>query len=394
MLTTTTFAKTAQAMALFPRYLDSEGGTRSGKTFANLQLLSLVSQAEAKPSITSVVSETLPHLKRGAIRDFQAILQTDGLWSDDAWSKTECIYTFPNGSIFEFFGVDNAGKVHGPARDRLFINEAQNVSWEKARQLMVRTRGLVMWDYNPTHRFWAHEQFENDPDCLHVHTTYKDNEQLAASIVKEIERNKNDANWWRVYGQGLVGVLEGLIYPDFVQVDSLPDPAGYTETYGLDFGYTNDPTAIVHCLIHTGRREVFLDEVTYERGLQNPQIAAILKGLGLRSGEGPIVYADCAEPKSIDEIRSYGLTVLKSDKSAKIKEQIGFINGFKMYVTKRSVNLIKELRNYAWKKLGDNVFANEPIDIWNHCCDSLRYGIFTPLCNFGAGQYSIRFSRN
>lgn len=390
MITTTTFSKTAAAMALFPRYLDSEGGTRSGKTFANLQLLSLVAQAERTPSITSVVSETLPHLKRGAVRDFQSILMADGIWDDDAWSKTDCIYTFPNGSIMEFFGVDNAGKVHGPARDRLFINEAQNVDWEKARQLMVRTKGLVMWDYNPTHRFWAHEQFENDPDCVHVHTTYKDNEQLAASIVKEIERNKSDKNWWRVYGQGLVGILEGLIYPAFTQVDEMPEPAGYTETYGLDFGFTNDPTAIIRCLVHTGRKEIYLDEVTFERGLQNPDIAAILKAQGLRRSDGPVVYADCAEPKSIEEIKSYGLNVQKSDKSAKIKEQVGFVNGFRLFVTKRSVNLIKELRNYAWKKISDGVFSNEPIDIWNHACDAFRYGVYTPLSSFNKGQYCIR----
>lgn len=390
MLTTTTFSKTAVALAANPRYLDSEGGTRSGKTYTNLQLLTLMAQADRKPTITSVVSETLPHLKRGAIRDFQGILQVDNLWEDAAWSKTEFIYTFPNGSIMEFFGVDNAAKVHGPARDRLFINEAQNVGWDSARQLMVRTAGLCMWDYNPTHRFWAHEQFENDRNCAHVHSTYKDNTQLAANIVAEIERNKNDKNWWRVYGMGLVGILEGLIYPDFVQVDELPDTAGFKETYGLDFGYTNDPTALIHCLIHTGRKEIYLDEVTFERGLQNPQIAAILKGLGLRRGEGPIVYADSAEPKSIDEIKSYGLNVQKSDKTAKIKEQIGFINGFRLFVTKRSVNLIKELRNYAWKKISENVFSNEPIDVWNHACDAFRYGVYTPLGKFTAGQYSIR----
>ena len=282
MITTTTFAKTAAAMALNPRYIDSEGGTRSGKTYTNLQLLSIICPADPEPTITSVVSENLPHLKRGAIRDFQKIMAGDGRWNEKRWNRTDCIYEFPNGSILEFFGCDSPGKVHGPARNRLFINEAQNVDWEVARQLMVRTTGLVMWDYNPTHRFWAHEQFEADPECVHVHSTYKDNEQLAAWTVKDIERNKNDKSWWRVYGQGLVGVLEGQIYQNFTLVDSLPDPAGFTETYGLDFGFTNDPTAIVHCLIHTGRKEIWLDEVCYQRGLDNGMIAALLKQQGLR----------------------------------------------------------------------------------------------------------------
>ena len=392
MYTTRTFSLTAQALAQFPRYLDSEGGTRSGKTYANLQLLDIIAEAEKTPTITSVVSETLPHLKRGAIRDFQAILQGDDRWDDGAWSKTEFIYTFPNGSIMEFFGVDNAAKVHGPARDRLFINEAQNVPWEAARQLMVRTKGLVMWDYNPTHRFWAHAKFENDPRCQHVHTTYKDNDRLAKAIVEEIERNKDDKNWWRVYGQGLVGVLEGLIYPEFTQVDALPDPAGYKETWGVDFGFTNDPTAIIRCLIHTGRKEIWLDEVAYERGLQNPDIAAILKAQGVRR-DGPVVYADAAEPKSIAEVGSYGLNVVKCDKTARIKEQVGFIGGFRLYVTKRSVNLIKELRNYQWAKTSAGVLTNEPVDVWNHACDAFRYGVYTPLSNFTSGQYSIRFQK-
>lgn len=389
METTTTFAKTAAAMALNPLYIDSEGGTRSGKTYANLQLLDLISEAEVKPTITSVVSETLPHLKKGAIRDFQDIMQRDGRWEDSAWSKTDFIYTFPNGSIMEFFGVDNAARVHGPARDRLFINEAQNVDWESARQLMIRTKGLVMWDYNPTHRFWAHEKFEGDPNCVHVHSTYKDNEKLAASIIAKIEANKNDVNWWRVYGKGLVGVLEGLVFPRFTQVDTLPDPAGFTETYGMDFGFTNDPTTLIHCLIHTGRKEIWLDECLYQRGMDNGAIAGFLKSLGVRRSGGPVVYADCAEPKSISEINSYGLNVLKSDKSAKIKDQALWINGFTIHVTKRSVNLIKELRAYQWKQLPDGTWLNEPIDAMNHCCDAFRYGCYTPFSQFNSGNYII-----
>ena len=389
MITTRTFAKTAAALAQGPRYLDSEGGMRSGKTYSNLQLLSLICQADKSPKITSVVSENLPHLKRGAIRDFQDIMMQDERWDDSAWSKTECIYTFSNGSILEFFGVDQAAKVHGPARDRLFINEAQNVPWDAARQLMARTSDFVIWDYNPTHRFWAHEEFENDPRCAHIHSTYLDNEQLAKAIIEEIERNKKDPYFWRVYGQGLVGILEGLVYPNFTQVDNLPDPAGYKETYGLDFGYTNDPTALVHCLIHTGRKEIWLDEIVYQRGLQNPEIAAILKELGLQKRNGPAVYADCAEPKSIDEINSYGLNLLKSDKTAKIKVQAGWVNGFTLYVTKRSVNLIKELRNYQWAKAADGTLTNEPRDLWNHACDAFRYGCFTPYGQFQSGQYVV-----
>lgn len=390
MITTRTFEKTAAAMAMNPRFIDSAGGMRSGKTYSNLQLLSLIAEAEKRRTLTSVVSENLPHLKRGAIRDFQNVMMQDDNWEDSRWSKTEYTYEFPNGSLMEFFGVDNAGKVHGPARDRLFINEAQNVAWETARQLILRTSGLVIWDYNPTHRFWAHEHYENDPNCIHVHSTYKDNSQLAPNIVADLEGMRLDKGFWRVYGEGLVGVLEGLVFPEFTQVDALPDPAGFTETYGMDFGFTNDPTTLIHCLIHTGRKEIYLDQELYQKGMGNPEIAAFLKGLGLKRSGGPVVYADSAEPKSIAEINSYGLNVLKSDKSAKIKDQVQWINGFRLFVTKRSVDLVKELRAYKWKQLSSGEWLNEPIDAMNHCCDALRYGCYTPFSNFTSGIYNIR----
>ena len=390
MLTTRTFEKTVAALASRPRYLDSEGGARSGKTYTNLQILSLIASADKAPTINSICSENLPHLKRGAIRDFQNIMIADERWDDSRWSKSEYIYEFENGSIMEFFGIDNAGKVHGPSRHRLFINEAQNVPWDVAQQLMMRTSGTVMWDYNPTHRFWAHEKFENNPRCAHVHTTYEDNELIPPEILAEIlALQTTDPAKWRVYGRGLVGVLEGLIYPNFTLVDSMPDPAGFKETYGIDFGFTNDPTAIIRCLIHTGRKEIWLDQITYQKGLQNPDIAAILKAQGLKRDSGPTVYADAAEPKSISEINSFGLNVKKCDKTAKVKEQIGWINGFKLYVTKRSVDLAKELRNYMWGKDHAGLLTNEPVDVWNHACDAFRYGCYTPFGNFASGRYVI-----
>ena len=186
-----------------------------------------------------------------------------------------------------------------------------------------------------------------------------------------------------------MGVLEGIIYPNFTLVDSLPDPAGYKETYGIDFGFTNDPTAIIRCLIHTGRKEIWLDQIAYQRGLQNPDIAAILKGQGLNRNSTAGIYADAAEPKSIAEINSFGLNVKKSDKKALIKEQIGWINGFRLFVTKRSVDLTKEMRNYAWEKDAAGLLTNNPVDIWNHGCDAFRYGCYTPFSNFGSGIYVI-----
>ena len=267
MLTEANFSRTFTAKLLpawnsGARYTDMSGGTRSGKTYAILMLLVLIHVGEAASGtparITSVVSETLPHLKRGAIRDFKDIMQGMGIWEERRWNRTDMIYTFGNGGIIEFFSADSPGKVHGPARDRLFINEAQNIDYETARQLFVRTRGRIIVDYNPVRRFWVHEHLQGRPECASVSSTYKDNDFLTPAQVAEIESNRGNSNWWRVYGEGLVGQAEGVIY-DFDLIDQMPDAAGMVETYGLDFGFTNDPTALVHALIHSGRKEIYIE---------------------------------------------------------------------------------------------------------------------------------------
>jgi len=196
MIYTPVYYKTQEAIYKTDRFVSSCGGTRSGKTFASLQCLFELAVQDQVPSITSVVSETFPHLKRGAIRDFQDAL--GDYWDEKCWSKGESIYTLPNGSIIEFFSADSPAKVHGPARDRLFLNEVQSIPYEIARQLFVRTRGLVLLDYNPTHSFWANELIELRPECVTIHSTYKDNSFLSAEQVAEIEANRRDRNWWQV----------------------------------------------------------------------------------------------------------------------------------------------------------------------------------------------------
>lgn len=396
MKTTGTFAKVAQAWVKDPRYIDCGGGARSGKTFSILQLLSLVIPSDAKPTINSVVSETGPHLSRGAIRDFKEIMAADGRWDDNAWNRTQNIYTFPNGSILEFFSADQPGKVLGPARDRLFINEANNVGYEIARQLIVRTRGLVIWDYNPVRAFWAHEHYQPRENCISIHSTYKDNGYLTPQQVQEIESYRSDERWWRVYGEGLVGTLDGLIY-DFTQIDEMPDPQGLVEVYGLDFGFTNDPTAIVRLLVHTGKREVYLDEVTYKTGLTNDGICRELSLAGVQPRAARI-YADCAEPKSIAEIAAAGFVIVPCTKDApvksdKMKFQIDFCRRYTLKVTKRSTDVIKELRNYTFAKDKDGNALNTPIDAYNHSLDAMRYALFTHFAktaNYGHYTISVR----
>lgn len=396
MRTTLTFSKLVQAWAAHPRYIDSGGGTRSGKTYAFLQLLSLVIPNDKTKTINSVVSETGPHLSRGAIRDFKAIMAEDGRWDDNAWNASHSIYTFPNGSILEFFSADQPGKVHGPARDRLFLNEANNIPFEVARQLIIRTKDIVAWDYNPTRVFWAHEHYQGRDNCITIHSTYNDNQFLSKEQVAEIESYKDDKNWWRVYGLGLVGELEGTIY-DFEQIDEMPTASNLVDIYGMDFGFTNDPTALDHLRVDTARKIIYAEQLIYETALLNRDIVERMEALGVPKRSIPI-YADCAEPKSIAEISRAGFNVKPCQKDApvrseKMKFQIDFVKGYKLCVLKSSTDLIKELRNYTWAKDKDGNNLNVPIDKWNHALDALRYAVYTHLAqeyNHGKYNFSIR----
>lgn len=393
MRTTHTFDKLCAALADQPRYIDNRGGARSSKTTSELQLAIVLAENDKTPTITSFVSESLPHLKRGAIRDFKRVLQEDDKWDENRWSKVDCTYTFGSGSVLEFFGVDLPGKVQGPARDRLIINEANRIEWETARQLMVRTSGLVIYDYNPSAPFWGTEQIPRRDRYKLVHSTFLDNQYLPAEVRRELEANRGTGNWWRVFGEGLIGQNEGQIF-DFKVVDQMPDPYGYIETWGMDFGFTADPTTLIRCLVHTGRREIYADQMLWQTGMTNPEIAAALRGFGIkRQGEGPTVWADCAEPKSISEIAGHGLDVQGCDKSTAVREQLQSLRAWTIYVTRRSTDLLDEGRKYLYKQRPDGSFTNEPIDFFNHGIDALRYAVYTGVVmQANTGNYTLIFS--
>ena len=385
MQTTRVFDEIARAYWEGLRGVDSRGGTRSTKTYSALQFLVFLSVALMAKKVISVVSETLPHLKKGAIRDFEEILQREGIISgslkdDERWNATDRIFTFASGTIIEFFSADSPGKVHGPSRDILFINEGQNIRWETARQLMIRTREFVIVDYNPTHEFWAHTELATDPRFKSIVSTYKDNRFLTPAQVEDIEKGKKNKNWWRVYGLGLTGQLEGVIY-EFEQIDNMPDNAGLVRIGGLDYGFTNSKTAGVDILADVRRKELYLDEMFYNTGMLNSDIIRALNAHGFPK-KGPRLYADCAEPKSNEEIKRAGFNVFGSYKGKSIEEQIAFVQGWKIYVTKRSVNLIKEGRNYIWDTDADGKKLNVPIKDYDHGMDAMRYAVFGQLADF------------
>lgn len=345
------------------------GGTSASKTISIL--LWLIDRAQSgKNELISVVSESFPHLKRGAIRDFLNIMGDHRYFKDAQWNKTDFVYTFATGSKIEFFSADQPGKVRGPRRDILFINEANNISYDTYTMLEVRTKKIIWLDWNPVSEFWWYSEVmpHNDVDFLTL--TYKDNEALSQEIVQAIESRQYNKNFWLVYGLGQLGEAEGRIFKDWMVIDEIPHEARL-ERYGVDFGYSNDPTAIVAVYRYNGG--YILDEITYLKGLSNKQIADIL----LNQEHKALVIADSAEPKSIDEIMSYGVSIQPSLKGqGSILKGIQFVQNQRVSVTKRSINLLKEYRNYLWQTdKNSGKIINEPDVVWNHMMDALRYAI-------------------
>lgn len=363
---------TNRVAALKSRIRAVQGGTSASKTISILVYLIARAQSDKTPTITSVVSESFPHLKRGAIRDFLNILQTQKYFKDELWNATDFTYTFETGSKIEFFSADQPGKVRGPRRDRLFINEANNLPLETFEQLEVRTKEFIFLDWNPTNEFWFYtDVLGKREDIDHIVLTYQDNEALDKNIVAAIEARKNRPGWWKVYGEGQLGEVEGKIYKNWQVIDELPHEARYVRT-GVDFGYTNDPTAIVDVYYYNGG--YILDEVAFNTGLTNNQIADILKDADLNR----VVVADSAEPKSIDEIKLRGVNILPANKGRdSVRQGIDAVQSQRISVTKRSVNVIKEYRNYLWAtdKDGKLISPNEPEHIYSHSMDAIRYAL-------------------
>lgn len=355
------------------------GGTSASKTISVLLYLIAKAQSDKQPTLTSIVSESFPHLRRGAMRDFLNIMQEHGYFRDDLWSKTDYTYTFETGSKMEFFSADQPSKVRGPRRDRLFVNEANNVPKEAWEQLLIRTREFAIADWNPTSDFYMYEEYglndepvptTTDPDCEFIILTYEDNEALDAAIVQEIEKRKNNKNWWRVYGQGKRGEVEGKIYRDWQIIDKIPFEARL-ERRGLDFGYSLDPAAVVDVYYYNGG--YILDEQLYRSGMHNKAIADVINNL---PKPHTLVIADSAEPKSIDELKLYGINVLPAQKGqGSVTQGINYIQAQQISVTKRSINLIKEYRSYMWKIDRDGRQLGVPEDGMDHALDAVRYAL-------------------
>ena len=370
--TTTTFEKNLNAYLSGKRTIINQGGTSSGKSWAILQLLFLVAHKSDEPLIISVVSYALPHLRLGVMRDFDKILLSAGINPDSVKNKTDHYYKIGKSTI-EFFGSDNLAKVVGPRRDILFVNEANHLKYEIYQQLSVRTTQRIFIDFNPTSEFWVHTELIPRGNCAFIKTNYKQNELLDPRIIAEIESRKDNANWWRVYGLGEIGQLEGLIFPNWEYGEFNPD--GLSHGFGLDFGFTNDPDAMSKDVIDKKRKLIYVDECFYIAGQLMGELSDNMSNYAARNDQ---IIADCAEPRLIANLktdhigksgtkRSFNIQEVK--KTGQVGEWLRLMQDYKFILTEGSFNYAKELNNYIWS----DKRAGIPIDAWNHLIDGTRY---------------------
>ena len=361
-----------------------QGGTRSGKTYNILIWIIFAYCQRNSGKIITICRKSFPALRATVMRDFFTIIREYDIYSEESHSKTLHEYKI-NGNIVEFISLDQPQKIRGRKRDLLFANEANELYFEDWQQLLFRTNEKIIIDYNPSEEFhWIYDQVLTRSEVDFFQTTYKDNPFLGDVVKQEIERLQNiDENYWRVYGLGERGQSKSLVY-SYNTIKEIPKEAKLI-SYGLDFGYSSDPTSLVRTYILDDN--MYVDEVLYRTGMTNQDIANEMKTLGLdRSNE---VYADSAEPKSIEEIYRMGWNVKPTIKGS-VNLGIDIIRRYKLYATESSFNLIKELRNYKYIEDKNGQITNKPVDNFNHALDALRYSVVNKITASHLGRYSFR----
>ena len=351
----------------------AQGSSSASKTYSILQKLYLQAKESTDAKIVSIVTDTLPNIEKGAYRDFKAILAEDNM---PLVGTKKPIEVYVGKWMFEFFGLDDETKARGGRRNKLFINEANRVKWETARQLIMRTKEETYLDYNPDAEFWAHERYKDKPNTSFSIVTYKDNEACPQAAIEEIESYiKSDPEWYKVYGLGVVGDLFiGKIFKNWKEIDTFPDIDYW---YGLDFGFSNDPTAIIK--VAKENNTIFVDEIIYQTELTNADIAKLMKQRGYMD---QIVICDSAEPKSIQELKLMGINAIAADKKpGSIMEGIDYLKRHSVLFTRSSSNIKTEYKHYKWIKDKNGNHINKPVDMFNHAIDAIRYAFSLGLRN-------------
>ena len=356
-----------------------QGGQGAGKTYAIMTLL--VGYCESYPaSKVNVVGMTYDHLSDGAISDMKSLMREVNRWDEECWNKSEHTYYFQNGSELQFRPVDKLeGKGRGPRRDVVYVNEADMLSWDGFQQVAGRSKDFAIIDYNPVAKFWAHEKLvDNPPDTgvSFVVLTYLDNEALPAQERANIESHKpkpgeEPSNWWTVYGLGQIGSLEGNIYSGWEEANSGYFQNGKLVRYGLDFGFSNDETAMV-AVYEMPDGKLGLVEKLYKKGLLGSQYGEVLRNIGI--DPNVLIVADSARPEIIAEIQNAGFRCIGADKNPGSVLR-GIDRAAQRQITYFGTNLKREYLSYAWRKKRSGEVLDEPEDGNDHLMDALRYAV-------------------
>ena len=352
-----------------------QGGTRSGKTRSTIDYLIWICNSYTGMEI-DITRDTFKALKATAWKDFQEVLVSYGMYNSDNHNKTDGIYTL-NGNTINYFGSDHDGKVHGKARDILWINEAQLMNPAVIDQLMPRTRHKIIMDYNPAlgDDHWLDPYIDKYPPLI---TTYRDNPHLTKSQVEDIESKRDNKYWWAIYGRGERSRVEGAVFTNWEEGEfdeSLPT------WFGQDYGYSNDPTTLVKVAIDSHKKIIYAHELMYDTHLSTDQIGQ----LNVKYVEGGTIIGDSAEPRLISELRKVHKLNVQGAKKVTINEGIVMMNNYKIIVTSSSTNLKSELSKYRWQDKGKTV----PVDNNNHLIDALRYACMWRLSRPNYGKYAI-----
>lgn len=364
-----------------------QGGTRSSKSYSALQWI-LVKALTEPNQVISIVRKSFPSMRVSIMRDWQGILKDLGIWSDEQWSATEHIYQFDNGTLVEFMSIDSSEKRKGSARDYLFVDEANELSREDWFQLFIRTRKKSIIAYNPSFgtNNYIFTEIHTHPEADLYISTYKDNPFLEKQLVEEIERLKDiNPEYYKIYGLGLPGNNVGTIFTINI-VDEIPEGAEFV-AFGQDYGFTNDPTTLI--AVAKLDKDLYIDELIYKKGMVTADIIAELNRLDIGRNE---IWGDSAEPRLIEEIYRSGFNI-KPVKKGKDSVRLGIdlMQQYRLNVTKRSVNTIKEFSEYVWMVDKNGNFENIPVDYSNHAIDAIRYVVQERLNakKINAGQYNI-----
>lgn len=364
--------------------ISEQGGTRSSKTYNTIIFLVMYLVARSG-LLCSIVRKTRPSIKASCLRDFREIMQRLELWDDDAWRETDMLYTFPNGSQLEFFGADDQQKIRGRKRDILYCNEANELDLLEWKQLKMRTTRFSIVDYNPSMSddHWLNE-LNKDPRTYFFKTTYKDNPFLEQTIIDEIESLKeSNASLWQVYGLGEQAQIEGLVFPSFIEVDEIPASARH-RFIGMDFGFTNDPTAIVD--VGIDGNDLYIDEVCYRTHMLTSDIIDELRPYKDRK-----IDSESADQRLCTEIGRAGFNIFPVKKGqGSVEAGVLKMQSMRIHITRRSTNVRTEFKNYTFQQKKDGTFTNVPIDKYNHAIDAVRYVVLTEVMGGRSGQYAVR----